>query len=230
MKYDKITMGRFISRPNRFIARVEVNGREESVHVKNTGRCRELLTAGCEVWLSESDSPNRKTRYDLVAVLKNGALLINMDSQAPNHAVKEWLVSGGIFGSGADVRSEVRYGDSRFDFRIEKDGRTAFLEVKGVTLENDGIAMFPDAPTERGVKHIRELMKCIDDGYEAYLLFVVQMKGVTEVRPNYATHREFGEALTEAAAKGVKIMAVDCIVTPDSITVDETVRVELSER
>lgn len=230
MKYDKITMGRFISRPNRFIAKIEVNGREESVHVKNTGRCRELLTAGCEVYLFESDNPNRKTRYDLVAVMKNGELLINMDSQAPNHAVKEWLVSGGIFGSRADVRSEVTYGSSRFDFRIEKDGRIAFLEVKGVTLENDGIAMFPDAPTERGIKHIRELMKCIDDGFEAYLLFVVQMKGVTEVRPNYATHREFGEALAEAAAKGVKIMAVDCIVTPDSITVDKPVKVALREK
>lgn len=222
-------MGRFISRPNRFIARVEVNGREENVHVKNTGRCRELLAAGCEVWLSESDSPNRKTRYDLIAVLKNGTLLINMDSQAPNHAVKEWLMSGGIFGAGAAVRSEVTYGSSRFDFCIEKDGRRAFLEVKGVTLEKDGIAMFPDAPTERGVKHIRELMKCIDDGCEAYLLFVVQMKGVTEVRPNYATHREFGEALAEAAAKGVRIMAVDCIVTPDSMCIDAPVKVELSE-
>lgn len=222
-------MGRFISRPNRFIAKVEVNGREETVHVKNTGRCRELLVTGCEVYLSESDNPDRKTRYDLIAVLKNGTLLINMDSQAPNHAVKEWLLSGGIFGIGADVRSEVRYGGSRFDFYVEKDGKRAFIEVKGVTLENGGIAMFPDAPTERGVKHIRELMKCIDDGYEAYLLFVVQMKGVREVRPNYATHREFGEALKEAAAKSVKIMAVDCIVTPDSISIDAPVRVELCE-
>jgi len=230
MKYDRVVSGRFIERPNRFIARVEIDGRIETVHVKNTGRCRELLVPGCTVYLAESDNPARKTKYDLVAVEKvtdRGVLMINMDSQVPNDVAEEWLKGGGLFSREAKLRREVKWGDSRFDFYIEDGDRRAFLEVKGVTLENDGVAMFPDAPTERGVKHIRELTRAVDLGYEAYVLFVVQMKGVREVRPNDATHPEFGEALRTAARLGVNVLAVECCVTPDSIAADGTVRVEL---
>ena len=230
MKYKKIVAGRFANRPNRFIARVEVDGAIETVHVKNTGRCRELLIPGCAVYLAESDNPARKTKYDLVAVEKvteRGDLMINMDSQVPNDVAGEWLRSSGLFSDEAVIRREVKWGDSRFDFYIEDGDRQAFLEVKGVTLENDGIASFPDAPTERGVKHIRELTRATGEGYEAYILFVVQMKGISCVRPNDATHPEFGEALRAAALAGVRVLAVDCVVTPDSIVADETVVVEL---
>ncbi len=230
MKYKKIARGRFIERPNRFIARVDVLGKTETVHVKNTGRCRELLIPGCTVYLAESDNPARKTKYDLVAVEKvtdGGVLMINMDSQAPNDVADEWLRCGGLFSAEAKIRREVKWGDSRFDFYIEDGDRSAFLEVKGVTLENGGVAMFPDAPTERGVKHIGELISAVGEGYEAYLLFVVQMKGVSCVRPNYATHPEFGKALRQAVDAGVNVLAVDCRVTPDSITADAAVRVEL---
>ena len=229
MKYRNIVKGRFIERPNRFIAKVEINGITETVHVKNTGRCRELLQSGNTVYLEKSDNPARKTGYDLVAVEKKrenkADLLINMDSQIPNAAAEEWLRKGNIFSDRAVIRREVKYGNSRFDLYIEDGGRRAFLEVKGVTLEKDGVAMFPDAPTERGVKHINELVSCIKDGYEAYILFVIQMKGVSLFTPNKATHMQFAKALHSAEKWGVEIYATDCIVTPDEIIPDKNIKV-----
>ena len=231
MKYNKIVKGRFISRPNRFIATVDVQGNIETVHVKNTGRCKELLVPGCTVYLSVSDNPSRKTKYDLVATekeIENGEyLLINMDSQVPNDVAEEWLCQGELFSKNAKIRREVTYGDSRFDFYIEDGDRKAFLEVKGCTLEKNGVAMFPDAPTERGVKHIKELEKCLKNGYEAYILFVIQMKGVYAFVPNDKTHKAFGDALREASEMGVKIIAMDCEITPDSIEIKDTVKVDL---
>ena len=231
MQYQNVCKATFISRPNRFIAKVLVNGQEETVHVKNTGRCRELLIPDCTVYLAGSDNPQRKTKYDLIAVDKERQrrepLRINMDSQAPNEAAAEWLAQSDLFGEQAVIRREVRYGDSRFDFFVESGERKAFLEVKGVTLESDGIAMFPDAPTERGIKHLHELCKAMDDGYEAYLLLVIQMKDVRLFRPNTATHPAFAEALQMAAARGVHILAMDCVVTPDSMVIDSAVEVSL---
>ncbi len=228
MKYKNIVTGKFIERPNRFIAKVETDGKTETVHVKNTGRCKELLVSGCTVYLEKSDNQSRKTAYDLIAVEKpSTGVLINMDSQVPNAAAEEWLKKGNIFSENAVIRREVRYGNSRFDFYIEDGTTKAFLEVKGVTLENDGVAMFPDAPTERGVKHIRELTECIKEGYKAYILFVIQMKGVYKFVPNIITHAEFGRTLKEAEQAGVNIIAMDCIVTPDSIEIDEKISVEL---
>lgn len=231
MKYDNVISGSFISRPNRFIAKVEINGKEETVHVKNTGRCRELLIPGRRVSLSVSDNPARKTKYDLIAVWKEregkAPLLINMDSQIPNAAAYEWLQKGALFSENAKIKREVAYGNSRFDLYIEDGARKAFMEVKGVTLEKDGIAMFPDAPTERGVKHIHELISCLSVGYEAYLLFVIQMKEATLLRPNDEMHRAFGDALRKAEKAGVHILAVDCAVTEGSIEIDERVKTEL---
>ena len=231
MKYPNIISGTFISRPNRFIAQAAVDGIEQPVHVKNTGRCRELLIPGSKVWLCASDNPARKTKYDLVAAEKNiGGITrtVNLDSQAPNSAAEEWLPCSGLFPADAKIRREVTYGDSRFDFRIDCSGHTSFLEVKGVTLERDGIALFPDAPTERGVKHIRELIRCTHEGLGAYILFVIQMKGVHQLCPNDLTHAGFGDALREAADAGVNILAVDCCVTPDSMVIDSFVSVDLS--
>ena len=193
MKYNKVERGIFKKRPNRFIAYVEINGREEICHVKNTGRCRELLIPGALVFLEESDNPNRKTKYDLIAVEK-GNRLINMDSQIPNKVVEEWLKEGNLFGAEANVLHEVVYGNSRFDLYIENGERKIFMEVKGVTLEENNVVRFPDAPTQRGVKHIQELVKCIKDGYEAYLMFVIQMEDVSYFEPNYDTHPEFATA------------------------------------
>ncbi len=230
MKYKKIVAGRFTNRPNRFIARVEVDGAIETVHVKNTGRCRELLIPGCKVYLAVAQNPERKTKYDLIAVEKQterGVILINMDSQVPNDVAGEWIPHSGLFSDKAVLRREVKWGNSRLDFYIEDGERRAFLEVKGVTLEDGGVAMFPDAPTERGIKHIRELISAVGEGYEAYVLFVVQMKGVSCVRPNDATHPEFGEALRHAKSAGVHVLAVDCAVTNDSIAADGLVQVEL---
>lgn len=231
MTYDSVVKATFLSRPNRFIAKALVNGQEETVHVKNTGRCRELLIPGCTVYLNRSDNPNRKTKYDLIAVEKerqgSTPLLINMDSQAPNEAASEWLPQSGLFSQQAVIRREVTYGDSRFDFYVEDGERKAFLEVKGVTLEQDGVTLFPDAPTERGVKHLHELCKAVDDGMEAYLLLVIQMKDINLFRPNTATHPAFAEALKAAAEKGVGILAMDCVVTPDSMAIDKPVAVEL---
>ena len=234
MKYRNIREAEFISRPNRFIARVLIGGKEETVHVKNTGRCRELLTEGCTVYLEKSDNPARKTKYDLVAVekLRSGKppLLVNMDSQIPNAAAEEWLRKGELFSEQAVVRREFTFGESRFDFRIDDNGAASFLEVKGVTLENDGIASFPDAPTERGVKHIHELIRARREGYGAYILFVLQMKEIRELRPNDVTHRAFGDALRLAKQEGVNILAYDCIVTPDIMTIDKPIpiRTELN--
>lgn len=232
MRYETIKKAKFIARPNRFVAYCEIDGRIEVVHVKNTGRCRELLVPNAAVYLSVSDNPERKTKFDLIAVEKvtdRGSIMINMDSQAPNAAAYEWLRSGGIFGKGAAVRREVTYGKSRFDLYVEHEGRRAFVEVKGVTLEENGIASFPDAPTERGIKHINELVAAMKDGYEAYLLFVVQMKGIYIFTPNDNTHKAFGDALRRAAEYGVKVLAYDCIITPNEMTVDSPIKIDLSE-
>lgn len=241
MKYKNIIKGKFISRPNRFIAKVEISGEIETVHVKNTGRCRELLLPGATVYLEKASESSRKTKYDLIAVIKkrNNAepLLINMDSQAPNIAAAQWLreivSSMGETSKEYIVRTEVKYGNSRFDLCVEHsvagETKKTFIEVKGVTLEENGVALFPDAPTERGIKHIRELEKCVKEGNEAYILFVIQMKGMTEFRPNEQTHKEFADALHHAAKAGVKIIARDCIVTPDSMEIDEKIEVVIKE-
>lgn len=224
MDYKNIVEGRFISRPNRFVAYAEINGRTELCHVKNTGRCRELLIPGCTVWLEKAEpSAKRKTMYDLVTVSKGGRL-INMDSGAPNRAAAEFLPN--IFPGGI-IRPEYTCGNSRFDFYIEWGGRKILLEVKGVTLEEDGIVMFPDAPTERGVKHIKELTRCLDEGFETYLLFVIQMEDVRYFKPNDATHPEFGQSLRLAAKNGVKLLAYDCRVTPGSMNIRNKVGIRL---
>ena len=217
--------GVFLARPNRFIAHVEIDGRVEVCHVKNTGRCRELLPAGAQVWCQESDNPARKTKYDLITV-KKGERLINMDSQAPNAAAREWLLAGGL-GEISELRPETVHGDSRFDFSFLKDGRRCFLEVKGVTLENDGVCAFPDAPTERGSKHLRGLTRAAEAGFGAYVLFVVQMENVRYLHPNDATDPAFGKALREAAGAGVQILAMDCRVTPETMLVNNSLPVLL---
>lgn len=226
MRYEHIKEGKFISRPNRFVAQVELEGRTEVCHVKNTGRCRELLTPEAQVYLEESANPARKTKYDLVAV-KKGERLINMDSQAPNRAVKEWLEKKLLFPDLTLLKPETTYQTSRFDFYIEAGEQKVFLEVKGVTLEEDGVVRFPDAPTQRGVKHIKELMECIGDGYQAMILFVIQMKGIRYFEPNDGTHPAFGEALRNAQKAGVQILAFDCLVTETSMEIDEPVAVRL---
>lgn len=223
MEYGKMVPGVFLARPNRFIAHVKINGREEVCHVKNTGRCRELLPPGAEVWCQESDNPARKTKYDLITV-KKGDRLINMDSQAPNTAAREWLLAGGL-GEISELRPETVYGDSRFDFSFMKDGKRCFLEVKGVTLENDGVCAFPDAPTERGTKHLRGLTRAAEEGLGAYVLFVVQMENVRYLHPNDATDPAFGKTLREAAEAGVKILAMDCRVTPGSMMLNKSLPV-----
>lgn len=225
MRYNTMVPGIFLARPNRFIAHVEIGGVQEVCHVKNTGRCQELLSAGAQVWCQYSDAPKRKTKYDLIAVQK-GRRIINMDSQAPNAAVREWLESGGL-GLVESIRPETVHGDSRFDFSFLKDGRLCFLEVKGVTLENDGICAFPDAPTERGAKHLRGLAQAVQEGYGAYVLFVIQMSDVKYLRPNDATDPAFGTALREAAGSGVQILALDCAVEPDSMVLRSPVSVRL---
>ncbi len=225
MQYENMVSGIFLSRPNRFIAHVNIAGKEEICHVKNTGRCRELLPAGAKVWCAESPSPTRKTRFDLIAVEK-GTRLINMDSQAPNAAAKEWLLSGGL-GQIEDLRPESRHGNSRFDFSFTKDGKACFMEVKGVTLEQDGICAFPDAPTLRGAKHMRELTRLAKESYGAYVLFVIQMSDVSYLHPNDTADPAFGRALREAAAGGVQIMAMDCAITHDSMTIRNPVDIRL---
>ena len=225
MHYSNMVPGVFLSRPNRFIAHVEINGQTEVVHVKNTGRCRELLPPGAEVWCQRSDNPSRKTKYDLITVRKRNRL-INMDSQAPNIAAKEWLRTGGL-GAVEDLKAESTHGDSRFDFSFTLDGKPCFLEVKGVTLENDGVCAFPDAPTERGAKHLRGLQKCAEDGFGAYVLFVIQMSDVEYLHPNDVTDPNFGRSLREAAAAGVQVLAVDCTVTEDTMTIGRFVPVQL---
>lgn len=225
MIYENMQPGIFRERPNRFIAHVELDGKLETVHVKNTGRCRELLVPGAKVWCQKSENPARKTKFDLICVEK-GPYLINMDSQAPNKAVQEWLLGGGL-GQIRDLRPETVHGDSRFDFAFQKDGKQCYLEVKGVTLEDGGICAFPDAPTERGAKHLRGLQRAVAEGCACYALFVIQMRPVLYLHPNDATDPVFGKALREAAAGGVHVLAVDCQVTPNSMTVGQTVEVRL---
>ena len=225
MRYKNMIPGIFLARPNRFIAHVEIEGQVEICHVKNTGRCKELLVPGCTVYCQRAGNPNRKTKYDLIAVQK-GERLINMDSQAPNIAAGEWLASGGL-GEISELRAEVKQGDSRFDFSFVKDGRRCFLEVKGCTLEEDGVCAFPDAPTERGAKHIRGLTALAREGCGAYILFVIQMADVKYIRPHDETDPEFGRALREAAANGVQVIAMDCAVDADSMEVRLPVLVRL---
>ena len=225
MQYPNMVEGRFLARPNRFIAHVEIGGETQICHVKNTGRCRELLPAGAKVWCQEFDSPTRKTKYDLITVQK-GQRLINIDSQAPNAAAKEWLTAGGL-GQIENLRSEVFHGDSRFDFAFTKDGKPCFLEVKGVTLETDGVCAFPDAPTARGVKHLKGLTQAVRDGYGGYVLFVIQMSDVKYLHPNDATDPAFGKALREAAQAGVQVTAMDCRVTENTMEIQNPVEMRL---
>ena len=230
MNYRNIKPGIFLSRPNRFIARVLIDGKEETVHVKNTGRCRELLVPGCTVYLEKSDNPSRKTPFDLIAVEKNtekGTILINMDSQIPNACCAELLPRSGLFSPDAEIKREVKFGSSRFDICVTDGDRKSFVEVKGVTLERDGLALFPDAPTERGVKHVRELIEAKKQGFGAYIIFIIQMSEVHTFSPNREMQPEFAEALLEAEKEGVKILAFDCIVTPDRITARKPVKVIL---
>lgn len=225
MNYSDIVPGIFHSRPNRFIAYVEIDGHVETVHVKNTGRCRELLPEGAMVYCQYSGNPARKTQYDLIAVQK-GTRLINMDSQAPNAAAGQWLRDGGL-GELHHLRPETVYGDSRFDFSFEKNGKQCFLEVKGVTLEEDGVCAFPDAPTARGARHLRGLVAAAQQGYGAYVLFVIQMGQVQFLHPNEKTDPDFALALRQAAAAGVTVLARECSVTPDSMTIAGEVQVVL---
>ena len=271
MKYNQVVSGTFLQRPNRFIAHVLINGKEEICHVKNTGRCRELLIPGCTVYCAVSDNPQRKTKYDLIAVEKcienqivfansgipsqrvkstpeaHSTLLVNMDSQAPNAAVKEWLRSGASpFGNIDFLKPEYKYGNSRFDFYLEcktetkrtgtaptptenetTRSRKIFLEVKGVTLEDNGVVLFPDAPTERGVKHVRELIRCLEEGFETYVLFVVQMEHALYFIPNRKTHPQFADALCDAQNAGVHLLAFTCKVTPDEMKIDKELKVRL---
>ena len=215
MKYREITEGWFIDRPNRFIAHVDIDGRVETVHVKNTGRCRELLRPGAAVCLEVSDNPGRKTKYDLISVFKENLGWVNIDSQAPNKVVREWLEKQDY----DLIKQEYKYGDSRIDFYMEKDGRKYLMEVKGCTLEIDGVGYFPDAPTQRGVKHLRELISASREGYECTAAFVIQMEGITEVRPNTETHPQFGKVLEVAEAAGVRILCLQCRVGEDSLEI-----------
>ena len=224
MTYKNIKLGKFVSRPNRFIANIEIDGNIEVCHVKNTGRCKELLVPGVTVYVQEFDSPLRKTKYDLISVCK-GDRLVNMDSQAPNKVFKEWAKNH--FKNASLIKTEVKYKNSRFDFYIEENDEKIFVEVKGVTLEDNNVVLFPDAPTERGVKHINELCDSVKNGYKAYIFFVVQMSGVKYFTPNAKTHPEFAEALKTARQKGVNICCVDCIVTSDELKINNYVKVDV---
>ena len=226
MTYDNIFEAVFLDRPNRFIAHVLQDWQIQVCHVKNTGRCRELLVPGAAVYVQKAANPARKTAYDLIAVRKGGRL-INMDAAAPNRVFGEWLRAGGPGFVPELIRPECVHGDSRFDFYFEHGGKRAFAEVKGVTLEADGVVRFPDAPTERGVKHLRGLARCVEEGFEAYAVFIIQMKGVKFFEPNRATHPEFAQALCQAARAGVKLIALDCYVTKDSLTAGERVEIRL---
>lgn len=233
MRYTNILPGRFQARPNRFIAHVEVDGRTQVCHVKNTGRCRELLLPGAQVYLVGNDDPARKTKFDLVAVEKmgeDGPLLVNMDAQAPNKVFGEWAAEGNFRPGLTLLRPETTYGNSRFDYYWEDPTGRGFVEVKGVTLEENGVAQFPDAPTLRGVKHLEELTAARRAGYEAAVCFIIQMEGMRVMEPNDATHPEFGAALRRAAAAGVEVLALGCRVERDSLTVAQSVPVSLTER
>ena len=227
MRYTNIMAGKFLARPNRFIAHVEIAGREEIVHVKNTGRCKELLLPGATVYVQHFPEGKRTTKYDLIAVEKQN-LLINMDSQAPNKVVQEWLMEQEPFGKITYLKPECKHGDSRFDFYLETEAKKMFIEVKGVTLEEKGVVMFPDAPTERGVKHVQELCHSLEQGYEAAIIFVVQMSGSRYFTPNRRTHAAFATALKQAAASGVQLLALTCAVTPDSLTINGKIPIHLA--
>lgn len=227
MTYPNSIPARFLSRPNRFVAQVELDGAETTVHVKNTGRCRELLVPGARVWLVKSGNPSRKTAYDLVAVEK-GDRLINMDSQAPNAVFGEWARDGFFVPGLTLLKPEYKHGDSRFDFYWEAGDRKGFVEVKGVTLEQNGAVYFPDAPTQRGIKHLHGLTACLDEGYEAAVCFVIQMEQADFFSPNDKTHPAFGKALRQAHAAGVRVLALSCAVTPDSLAISAPVPVRLS--
>ena len=229
MRYDHVCEATFISRPNRFVAEVDIDGQIERVHVKNTGRCAELLVPGNRVWLERSVNPDRRTRYDLVAVERADGRFVNMDSMAPNRAAWEWLAAGGL-GALQDLRAEVKVGESRFDFATTQNGRPVYVEVKGCTLEQDGVARFPDAPTERGVKHVRGLTELAKQGCRCVVLIVIQMKGVRVFEPNWATHPAFGEALIDARAAGVEIVAVDCVAKPGSVSIDSPIEIDLTRK
>ena len=224
MKYSNIYKGTFLERPNRFIAICEINGKEEICHVKNTGRCRELLVKGATVYLEKSSNPNRKTQYDLVCVQKNNKL-INMDSQIPNYVVTESLDK--IFNDITYVKQEYKYGNSRFDIYVETKTDKIFVEVKGVTLEEDGVVRFPDAPTERGIKHLKELQKAVSEGFRACVVFLVQMQDVKYFEPNYETHPEFASELKKAYENGVEIFVYDSVVTPNEIKLNKSVKIKM---
>ena len=226
MIYKQVKQGKFISRPNRFIANIEIDGDTQVCHVKNTGRCRELLIPGARVFVQKSDNPMRKTKYDLISVYKD-AMLINMDSQAPNRVFYEWAKQSGYFKNLTYIKPEYKYKNSRFDFYIEADGKKIFVEVKGVTLENEGIVSFPDAPTQRGVKHINELIDAVNSGYEAYVFFIIQMERCTCFTPNAENHKEFADALANAKEKGVIIKALNCTVTPESLEAKDFIEVKI---
>ncbi len=228
MRYERMVEGRFLERPNRFIAYAEINGKKETVHVKNTGRCKELLVPGATVYLQKSDNPERKTQWDLISVEK-GKRMINMDSQIPNKVVEEWIRKGNLFPDATLIRPETTFGNSRFDLYVEVGQRKIFMEIKGVTLEEDGIVRFPDAPTERGVKHVEELCEAVKAGYEAYLFFVVQMSDVQYFAPNMVTHAAFGEAMKKAKEEGVRILAYDCLVEKDTIEIGQEIPVVLAD-
>lgn len=226
MKYKNITSGIFISRPNRFTATVNIDGETQTVHVKNTGRCRELLIPGARIFLEKSSSEKRKTQYDLIFVYK-GDVLVNMDSQAPNKAAGEWLRSGGLIPCPGIVKPEVRFGESRLDFYVCGDSGAAYAEVKGVTLEEQGAALFPDAPTERGCRHLNELVRAREQGFRAAAIFVVQMQGCRSFSPNERRDPLFARALKQAAEHGVEIIALDCVVTPNEMVIDKRIEVRL---
>lgn len=223
MKYRNIVKGTFVSRPNRFIAHIIIDGKEEICHVKNTGRCKELLTPGAEVFCEKSENPNRKTAFDLIAVYK-GKRLINMDSQAPNDVAEEYLSE--LFPNASLIKREQVYEDSRFDFYIENNGRKIFVEVKGVTLEKDGVVLFPDAPTQRGLKHLKGLQKWVSEGNDGIVLFIVQMSDTKYFTPNKETHPEFALQLEEAKNQGVDVIAVECEVTPDTLKATKKIQVK----
>ncbi len=224
MKNENIIKAKFISRPNRFIAEVDIDGNIEIAHVKNTGRCKELLIVGVTVYVQKSNNPLRKTKYDLISVVKNG-MLINMDSQAPNKVFCEWVQQGNFLSAVELIKPECKYGNSRFDFYIECNGKKIFAEIKGVTLEENGVVMFPDAPTKRGVKHIKELCECVKNRYEGYIFFIIQMEQCKYFTPNKATHPEFAEMLKIASECGVKIRALNCVVTKEVLKIQNEVEV-----
>ena len=226
MIYENILPAIFVDRPNRFIAHVELNGRLEVCHVKNTGRCRELLIPGCRVYVQHQPSPTRKTAYDLIAVEK-GKRLLNMDANAPNRIFGEYVRAGRFLRGWSVIRPETTHGDSRFDFYLESPGHRLFAEVKGVTLEDDGVMRFPDAPTERGVKHLEGLARCVQEGYEAWAVFVIQTEDVRWMEPNRRTHPAFADAMRQAAQAGVHLLALDCHTEPDRLEIRRPVEIRL---